>query len=83
MLRAVAGEHVEGLATAGTLSPVCGEIMNHILRGEVLATFSPVALGPRLLTSLASRHAATGCRRPCPGPAPDLSVANRTVEDRR
>jgi hypothetical protein len=48
-----AGEHREGLATAGTLSLLLGEVVNDILRGEVLATFSPVAFGPRLLASFA------------------------------
>jgi len=37
-----AGEHPEGLATAGTLSLAFGKIVNHTLRGEVLATFSAI-----------------------------------------
>ncbi len=47
------GERVEGLAAAGTLSLVFGQIVKNILRGEVLATFSPIAFGAWLLTSFA------------------------------
>jgi len=48
------GESIEWLATARTLLLVFGEIVNRFLHGEVVATLSPVALGPWLLASFAS-----------------------------
>ena len=59
-----AGKDTEGLATAGTLSLVFGKIVNRLHRREVVAMFSSVALGARLLASFASRFTAR-LRRIC------------------
>jgi hypothetical protein len=50
-----AGERIERLATAGTSSLIFRKIVSHFLSGKVLATFSAIALGARLLTPFASR----------------------------
>jgi hypothetical protein len=43
-----AGEHLEELATAGTLLLVFGKIVNHILRREIVPTFSAIEQCPFL-----------------------------------
>jgi hypothetical protein len=50
-----AGERIERLTTAGTSPLIFRKIVNHFLSGKVLATFSAIALGTRLLASFASR----------------------------